>query len=128
MVKKLRQNLINSTVGSGECLFHDGKHVDVTLCAADAFGAVPLADVIWAYSLAQSRGFNVFVEATAQGTAETTDFALIPLVDMMNHDSASPADIRMSIEGSEVVVTANGGYTKVPFLHKIVVFQNHAYV
>lgn len=58
--------------------------------------------------MAQSRGFNVFVE----GPGETTDFALIPLVDMMNHDSASPSDIRMSIEGSEVVVTANGGFAK----------------
>ena len=67
-----------------------------------------LEEVVWAYSVAQSRGFTVFVE----GAGETTDFGLIPLVDMMNHDSASPSDIRMSIEGNEVVVTANGGFAK----------------
>jgi len=62
---------------------------------------------MWAYAVAQSRGFNVYVEG---GPEDATEFALIPLVDMMNHDSASPSDIRMSIEGSEVVVTSNGQY------------------
>jgi hypothetical protein len=66
-----------------------------------------LDEVVWAYSVAQSRGFNVFVEG-----AENTDFALIPLVDMMNHDSASVSDIRMSVEENEVVVTAHGGFNK----------------
>jgi len=64
--------------------------------------------VIWAYSIAQSRGFNIYVD----DDSDDTDFALVPMVDMMNHDSASTSDIRMSFEGDSVVVTANGEYPK----------------
>lgn len=89
MVKKLHKNLLNTTAFSG------------------VFDGLPLEDVMWAYSVAQSRGFNIYVEGRDDND---TEFALIPLVDMMNHDSASASDIRMSVEGSDVVVTSNGGY------------------
>lgn len=40
---------------------------------------------------------------------------------MMNHDSASSTDIRMSVEGKEVVVTAQGNFEKgTPFVGKYV--------
>lgn len=72
-----------------------------------------LEEVIWAYSVAQSRGFNIHTDDDPD--SEATDFMLIPLIDMMNHDSASEADIRMSVAmgpsgKQEVLVSANGRF------------------
>eukprot|EP00658_Telonema_sp_P-2_P070282 TRINITY_DN59845_c0_g1_i1.p1 TRINITY_DN59845_c0_g1~~TRINITY_DN59845_c0_g1_i1.p1 ORF type:complete len:452 (+),score=89.38 TRINITY_DN59845_c0_g1_i1:227-1582(+) len=71
----------------------------------EAFGELRLEELIWGYSVVQSRAFRFYKEG------DEMEMALVPLIDMMNHRSSpGGAEIRMSIHEDEVVVTASGDF------------------